>query len=248
MNELTYGISIYVEDTGKTYHTLNDWGFALGNNNYIGDPEMETSYITIPGRDGLLDISEAISGRRIYRQRPLSFSLGGIRERLSWDGLISELRNEINGRICKLTLDNDKGYFWRGRVYITEFDRFQRLGTFTLTVPIAEPYKYSIQSSGEPWLWDPFNFQTGIITYIGQITVSGSETVVIPHGYMPTSPEFVVSSKTGDLMVAAGGISYQLNVGSNRIPSIMVGGDSDVTLVFTATAAKLEIFYRSGSL
>ena len=33
MNELTYGIKIYVEDTGKTYHTLNTWGLALGNNN-----------------------------------------------------------------------------------------------------------------------------------------------------------------------------------------------------------------------
>ena len=248
MNELTYGISIYVEDSGKTYHTLNDWGFALGNNNYIGDPEMETTYIQIPRRDGMLDASEVVSGRRIYKQRSLEFSLGGIRERRSWDGIISELRNEINGRVCKLTIDNDKGYYWRGRVYITEFDRFQKLGTFTLSVPMAEPYKYAAQSSGEPWLWDPFNFQTGIITYIGQITVSGSASITIPHGYMPATPEFIVSSKTGDLTVTVGSISYYLNVGTNKIPSIMVGGDTDVELVFAASAAKLEIFYRSGSL
>ena len=71
MNELTYGISIYVEDSGKTFHTLNDWNLALGNNNYIGDPEMETTYIQVPGRNGLIDASEVVAGRRIYIKRAL---------------------------------------------------------------------------------------------------------------------------------------------------------------------------------
>ena len=53
-DNLSIGISIIVEDTMQTYHTLEDWGLALGNNNYIGDPEMETTYITVPGRDGLI--------------------------------------------------------------------------------------------------------------------------------------------------------------------------------------------------
>ena len=96
-NVLTYGISIYVEDSGNTYHTLDDWGLALGNNNYIGDPQMETTYIAVPGRDGLIDASEAISGRRVYRKRSLAFELGGMRDRLEWDGVISSMRNTPGG-------------------------------------------------------------------------------------------------------------------------------------------------------
>ena len=145
-NVLTYGISIYVEDSGKTYHTLNDWGLALGNNNYIGDPEMETTYIQVPGRDGLIDASEAVSGRRVYTKRELAFELGGIRERLTWDGVISSMRNNVHGRVCRLTIDNDEAYFWRGRVFITGFDRFRELGKFTLSVPNADPYKYDVLS------------------------------------------------------------------------------------------------------
>ena len=135
MNELTLGIKIYVEDTGKTYHTLDDWEFALGNNNYISDPVMETKYIDVPYRDGLIDASTALTGRPIYKRRQLSFDLGGIRERNSWDAVISNIRNSINGRICRLTIDNDKSYYWRGRVYVEKFDRFRRLGSFTLNVP-----------------------------------------------------------------------------------------------------------------
>ena len=248
MNELTYGISIYVEDSGKTYHTLDDWDLALGNNNYIGDPEMETTYIQVPGRTGLIDASEVISGRRIYKKRSLEFELGGIRDRLDWDGVISSFRNNIDGRVCRLTLDNDKNYYWRGRAYIKGFDRFRDLGTFVLAVPTADPYKYSKVSSSEPWLWDPFNFETDMITYIGAITVVGSASVTIPHGHMATSPDLVVSDMTSPTFtVTANGMTYPLTVGTNRVPSIIVGGDTDVELEFTGDA-KVQIVYRSGSL
>lgn len=248
MNELTYGISIYVEDSGKTFHTLDDWDLALGNNNYIGDPEMETTYIQVPGRTGLIDASEVISGRRIYKKRSLEFELGGIRDRLDWDGVISAFRNNIDGRVCRLTLDNDKSYYWRGRAYIRGFDRFRDLGTFSLAVPTADPYKYNKTSSAEPWLWDPFNFETDMITYIGAITVVGSASVTIPHGHMATSPELVVSDMTSPTFtVTANGMTYPLTVGTNRVPSILVGGDTDVELEFTGDG-KIQIVYRSGSL
>lgn len=247
MNALTYGIKIEVEGTDKSYHTLDDWGLALGNNNYIGDPEMETAYVDIPGRDGLLDLSEVIAGRRVYKKRPLAFELGGKRPRLGWDSIISQWRNEIHGRVCRLTLDNDKSYYWRGRVYVNDFDRFRELGTFTLTVPEADPYKYSVLTSAEPWLWDPFCFATDYITYIGEITVSGTRTVTIPHGYMPTCPEFIVNQITGSLKVTYDGDEYTLTTGTNKIPSVMVGGDDDVELTFTGNG-KLQIVYRNGSL
>lgn len=244
---MTNGITIYVEDTGRTFHTVTDWNLGLGNNNYIGDPEMETTYISIPGRDGLIDVSEAISGRRIYKKRELAFELGGVHPHWNWDATISGMRNNIEGRVCRLTLDNDAEYYWRGRVFIQGFDRFRSLGTFTLAVPNADPYKYDILSSSDPWLWDPFNFETGIITYIGAVTVSGTRTITIPAGYMPTSPEIVVSDLSGTLRLDYGGQTYTLTTGTNKIPSILVGGDADVDLTFNGNA-KVQIVYRSGSL
>ena len=87
-----------------------------------------------------------------------------------------------------------------------------------------------------------------MVTYIGAITVSGTRTVTIPHGHMATSPEFVVSDQTSaTFTVTAGGITYPLSAGTNRIPSILVGGDNEVELTFTGDA-KVQIVYRSGSL
>lgn len=247
-NVLTNGITIYVEDTGKTFHTINDWDLALGNNNYIGDPEMETTYISIPGRDGLIDATEAITNRRIYKRRELAFEMGGLHPNTNWDAIISGMRNEIEGRVCHLILDNDAEYFWKGRVFIQGFDRFRSLGTFTLAVPNADPYKYDVLSSSEPWLWDPFNFQTGVIVQTQATVISGSGYVDIPHGHMPVSPNIVVSDKiSGTFTVTFDDVTYNLTVGDNKIPAIIVNGDSDVRLNFNGSAT-VQIVYRGGSL
>lgn len=248
MNALSNGISIYVEDTEKTYHTLNDWGFALGNNNYISEPEMETNYINVPYRNGLIDASTALTGRPVFKKRQLSFALGGERPRMGWDSTISMLRNALHGRVCRLTLDNDPNYYWRGRVYVENFDRFRGLGTFNLNVPVAEPYKMSNYTSADPWLWNPFSFVNGIITYHDAWTVTTSLIVTIPAGYMPIVPTFVVSNLVGDsLSMECDGVTYSLVTGSNKFPELLVGGDDDVELTFTGSA-KIQIVYRSGSL
>ena len=38
---MTISVKITVESTGKVFDTLSDWGLAVGNNNYIGDPVQE---------------------------------------------------------------------------------------------------------------------------------------------------------------------------------------------------------------
>ena len=137
---------------------------------------------------------------------------------------------------------------WRGRIEIKDFSSVLNLGKFVIDVPNADPYKYSLTSSAEPWLWDPFNFETDMVTYIGAITVVGSITVTIPHGHMATSPELVVSDMTSQTFtITVNGVTYPLVVGTNRIPSIIIGGDADVDLTFTGDA-KVQIVYRSGSL
>ena len=49
----------------KSYHTFNDWKMTIINNNYIGDPEVETNYLDVPGRDTMLDYSESLTGRPV---------------------------------------------------------------------------------------------------------------------------------------------------------------------------------------
>lgn len=243
MNALSNGIKIEVD--GVIYHTLDDWGFALGNNNYISEPELETFYVNVPYRDGQVDLSTALTGRRVFKKRQLSFNLGGIRPRMNWDAEISDLRNKIHGKECKITLDNDREYYWLGRVFLTDFDRTRGLGTFTLSVPDAEPYKYTNEMIGEPWRWNPFNFETGKVHGDGAVEVDGTVTVIIPSGLMPVVPIFVVNGAE-NLSVTQNGKKYQLKNGENRFPTLYVN-DKETELTYEGKGT-VVINYRNGSL
>lgn len=241
------GVSFTVESSNQSYHSYDDWGLYVTNTDCIGEPKQYTNYITIPGRNGKLDLSEAISGRQIYESREIKINLAGTRFRTNWDSAISAFRNEINGKVCKITFDNDPSYFWRGRVTIKDFSSCLNLGTFLVEIPEADPYKYDVNSSADPWLWDPFNFETGVITYTDYVQITGSGSITIPHGYMLTCPDLFVADKTGTFTVIYKGVSYELNTGSNIIPAILVGGEQDVVLSFVGNA-KVKAIYKSGSL
>jgi len=247
MNNLTNGVTIEVVATGEQYHTLNDWGLAIGNNNYISAPEQETSYIRVPGAQADLDLSEYLTGRPVFKAREISVELGGLREPALWDNVISDFRNKIDGKLCHLIFDNDLGYFWKGRVAITGYDRARELGRFTLTVPHADPYKYEVIDSTEPWLWDPFDFLYGIITSLGTITMTGgTRDVIIPAGHMETVPTFTVTDLTV-LTLEYEGNRYALDLGDNYFPKVKIAGTEEKTLTISGTGT-LTIYYRGGSL
>ena len=246
--DLFNSVKITVEGTAKIYHSYVDWGLYVTNTDYIGEPKQNLSLVQVPGRDGVLDLSDVTSGRPTYSGRKIKILLAGHRNKVNWDSAISAFRNDINGRICHLTFDNDAEYYWRGRVCIKDFESVLNLGTFQVDVPNADPYKYDILSSADPWLWDPFNFETGEITQDEAHVIVGSGSITVPHGHMPTYPNLVVSDKiSGTFTVTYKGTTYPLTVGDNIIPAIEVGGDYDTTLTFTGSAT-VQIVYRGGSL
>ena len=102
MSTMTSGVTITVIATGKSYHTLRDWGLAIGNNNCIGTPVQETFYLDVPGADGFLDYSEALTGRPIFKQRPIEITLGGKMDRRIWNSFISDSCCTVSG--CGLSL------------------------------------------------------------------------------------------------------------------------------------------------
>lgn len=240
------GVTIRIENTNKSYHTYDDWDLIVTNSTPVGNPEQETNFIEVIGRNSLIDVSDALIGRPSYKSRKITIKLAGMRTRRGWDNVISDFRNKIDGRIIHVIFDNDRLYYYRGRCHVENFDRIYDKGEFTLSIPNADPYKYNISSATEPWLWDTFSFINGVITNLGDIEVNGTATLTIPKGSMYVVPEFQVST-TSNLTVSDGKRTHQLTVGKNRFPSLLVNGDEEVTLTFTGTGT-VTIDYRGGSL
>lgn len=246
MDAITNGATIIVVQTGKVYHTLDTWRLAIENNNPIGDPVIETNYIQIPGCSELLDLSEVQTGEIVCTERPIELKLGGIRERMRWDRVISELRNLIDGQLIKLIMDNDPNYYYKGRAYIKDFDRVRELGHFTLSIPRANPYKYDITASDEDWLWDTFDFENGIIRELNNIVIDEENCEVTILGAGKKQGVYFTVLESNELVVEFNGREYKLSVGENYFPAIKVGKE-DVILKFGGTG-KLSINYRGAYL
>lgn len=188
---VTNGVMVIIEKSGDTFHSIDDYGLAIANTDYIGTPEIERKFIDVPFRDGLIDVSEVMAGRVIYKKRPIYVKFKGIKEIADWDSIISDIRNRCDGKICKLVFDNDKNYYWIGRVSIAEFTRHLEAGTFALAISQADAFKYDVTDSTEDWLWDCFDFVTGVITTQEAFNPNNNTyNVTIPSGHRDTVPEF----------------------------------------------------------
>ena len=233
MDAITNGVTIKVGSS--TYHSFANFGLAIGNTDYISEPEYEDIYVDIPGRQGFLDLSEVIAGRPVYHSREISIEFGGVKANPNdWDAAISDLRNKFHGKVVQLIFDNDTGYYWTGRAEINDFEHERQLGTFKFEIPSASPFKYSVD----------------IVPNLANISLSSTaRTISIPVTGMPVNPEFVLTNTgTSTVTIVANGITKTVNaVGTYRWPDIWFETTTNITAK-GPTNGKLSIVYRQLSL
>lgn len=235
MDALTNGVTIKIGS--NSYHSMRDFGLAIGNNNYIEAPEYETNYVSIPGRNGVLDLSEAIAGRVIYKTRKISIEFGGMGDEMSWDGVISNLRNLFHGKVVQLIFDNDPTYYWTGRAEINDFDRFRNLGTFKFEIPEADPFKYSVD----------------IVPNLADLAATTiRKNVSLRVTSQPVNPTFIVSGLASGAnlrIYSLPGMSSYLTLsnGSTKSP-VWIPTTQAIGYAATSGTATLSIEYRQVSL
>lgn len=231
--------------TGVTFddriHTERDWGLKLLSV-YIPMPDPKTQILDIPGGDGSIDLTE-INGRPAYNDRDgveLAFDLmDGSYE--SWFLKYSQFAAEVHGKKVKMVLDDDPDHYYMVRLKLDGKKSNPVYGQITFS-GTAEPFKYDLVATNEPWLWDTFNFETGVIREIEEVEITAeNNTVTIIGAGIDTPPVFVVS-QADNLKLTYGGRTYTLKVGRNRFPAVRVGKE-DVTLTFSGTG-KFEVEYR----
>lgn len=213
---------------------------------YIPQPAVKTNLISVPGASGSIDLSE-VTGRRCYENRSgLKFEFVLMEPSYDlWAKAMTEIAMQIHGRKVKVIPDNDLGFYYMCRLEVDGKKSNNIAASITLS-GTAEPFKYDLTASDDDWLWDPFNFETGIIRELAGITVSNGKSVTVTGGGMPTVPEFVVTESASLAVTYKGKSHNMLLPGTYRFPVIKIGAD-DVTLQFTGSG-KLSIRYRGAYL
>ena len=178
-----YGVSF------ENYHTLKDWGLYIVNRQENSPPEPKIYKVDIPGGNGSIDVTEAVLGSVAYSDRQITCEFYTLeRDVLQWANLYSEIMAAIHGKKMKIIFDDDPGYYYVGRVSVQEWKSERQHAVLTVVCD-CEPYKYEVNAYGANWLWDPFDFETGVI-YDDTKTITGTTTVTVETLKMPVTPSF----------------------------------------------------------
>lgn len=209
-----------------TYHTAGDWGLTL-NEKVIEPPTPKIVTIPIDGRDGSLDLSEALTGEIKYENRKLSFTFilteGTYRDR---NGIIRIMYSVIHGRRLEIVLDDDTLHYFVGRCMITSTTNTLAYGTVTIEVE-CEPFQYSIYET--------------VRTIIADATLT--DYFLVNQGVKTLVPTLKV---TGAVRIVYGSTSVSLSDGEYKIPSLKL--PTGETLIQVDGSGTLVVTYREGVL
>ena len=98
-------------------HTLRDWNLGWLSIT-LGFPEAKTYEQDIPGADGSLDLTEAMTpGDVKYKQRSLTMEFDQLdKDYFDWNSKVSEIANYLVGQKFKIFLDSDPAFYYIGRL------------------------------------------------------------------------------------------------------------------------------------
>lgn len=224
-------------------HTLKDWNLGWTAIT-LGFPEAKTYEQDVPGADGTLDITEAVTGGDVkYKNRSLSLEFETPDEDFfEWGPIISDIANYLIGKKMKIILDTDPSFYYVGRLTI-DVEKTDRINGKLVMSGEVDPYKYEVCSSLEDWKWDTFNFETDIIREYKDIKVSREYELHIPGRRKRIIPTIECDST---MEVTYNGISYTLQKGKSKVFDIwLTEGENVLTFKGNGT---ISVDYRGGSL
>ena len=132
--------SVKITCAGVTKDSLADYGLAIANTDYLGTPETGQNLVQVPGRSGVLDLTDAVFGGVYFTHREIKIEFGGIQAPEDWDMVISDFRSSYEGKFVTLEFATMPGWKISGRAKIDKFQHKRALGTFIFRIPYAGPY------------------------------------------------------------------------------------------------------------
>jgi len=228
-------------ETGERIHTYKDFGLIMTEHN-IPKPNPIENKVSVPYKSGAIDLTDIAGDTPFSDRTGLSFSFklkDGGRDKVEW--IVTNIAKFIHGRKLIMLSDADKYFYYIVRLEVNYSKDSINWSNINIT-GTAEPYKYARFKSGENWLWNPFNFETGVITHLNDLVITDGATIPMDNDSIYTVPEFVVEESDG-LALVFGGKTYSMpSANTYYFPQVRIG-DETLNLTFVGSG-KLSINFR----
>lgn len=187
------------------------FGLYLTDESVTGPPPLKRYEVDVPGGDGTIDLTDALTGEPVYSNRECSFVLRSeVASPSEFERIKTGLSNLLHGRRLDYGLTADPGYTYTGRFEVDEYYSKMRSGCIRLKVT-ADPYKLK-----------------ETVTY--RVNAAGGVTVDLPCGRRRVCPTIEVGRSA---LVSMGGRTWRLEPGASRIRDLWLSGEANEVTVDT---------------
>lgn len=207
--------------------TFSRWGLVLGANYTVERAQKKEVWQDVPGANGSLDYSEALTGYPVYNMRTLSLPLVSGRNDADLDAAFVDLTNWHAGTNCHVTLPWDPEHYYSGTLRVGSMQNYNG-GTIPCTL-YAEPYRYKILPT--------------IVKYDISTT---PRTIILRNEQMPVIPTINAS---GAASIVFNGTTYSVSSGNSRLVGLMLKeGNNLLTVATVAGTGTITFSYQEGAL
>ena len=201
----------------ETVHTGRDLNLVMTGKS-LPAPKPQTYTVEVPGRNGVLDLSEFITGETTYNNRTLTFNFVGDGSRETVLNLIERMC-EYHGQTLIITTDDYLDWYYSGRAEVDYVDHGFYV-EFTLTVD-AHPFRLAIN----PKVYD--------------FGVCEAQTITLVNEGRSVIPTITV---TGEATISKGDVTVSISDGVYESEHFKLSkGDNEFTLTSTGS---VNITYR----
>lgn len=149
-----------VSDVSK--NTWDDWFLIPTSRPVINPPPTKTQYVDLTGSNGQLDLTDSLSGFPVYGVSTGSWEFLVDNDHRPWLDIYNEAKAFLHGKRKIMYWEEDPAYEYEGRFNVNEWKSEQHNSKITIDYTI-DPYPRRRWTAAGEWLWDPFNFNNGII-------------------------------------------------------------------------------------
>lgn len=182
----------------------------------IGAPLVKTKKLEIEGADGILDYTDFF-GEPKYGEVTHVFPFSTLVPRSESLTHYSTVKNALHGRKLPIILDDDPGFYYVGRCYVSKFTNPNGIGMISVECE-CEPYKYKTAKT--------------VVTR----AVDGVEVITLTNARKRAVPEITIATATSLNIVYQTYNVWDLGAGSYTLPDLeLVEGENAVTVTGTGS-------------
>lgn len=231
---------MYHSITFGNMNTWDDWHLVPTSRPKFNTPPLKSKTIDIQGGNGLLDLSESLTGYPVYGNREGSFEFMVMNDYKSWEEAYSDILDYLHGQTMRAFLEDDPKYYYEGRFTVNEWRSEKNNSVIVIDYSVA-PYKTK--------------FETTVSEEIPVITINESYTFNKDlYGRAPVCPTFTIETTgkygmTVRFVNSALGIdkTKQLSDGTVQVPEFICYGSS-IRIYFRVADTSMNLEDSNGNL